>query len=48
LLKPALHNRLLDDPGFLTALVRENVKSNEWIVIDEVQKIPELLDSQYA
>ncbi len=44
LLKPALQTRLMEDPGFLAALVHQNAQPHQWVVIDEVQKIPELLD----
>ena len=42
LLEAELYNDLLANPGRLESLIPKNFKS--WVVIDEVQRIPELLN----
>ena len=42
LLDPVLEDRLSRNPNDLTVLIGD--KSHEWVIIDEVQKAPRLLD----
>lgn len=44
LLDPLLEERYARDPGALGHEIKASKKSVEWIVIDEVQKLPKLLD----
>lgn len=44
LLDPEMSLRLQQNPSYLKALVRGRAKAQKYIVIDEIQKIPELLD----
>lgn len=44
LLNTRLYLELARDPNRLEALISPKTKSNDWICIDEVQKIPALLD----
>ena len=44
LLDPELHSKLEVNPALLKAMVESRDKSSEWVVIDEVQKVPALLD----
>lgn len=41
LLHVEIKNRLLDDPDSLASIIPEDIS---WVVIDEVQKVPQLLD----
>lgn len=44
LLDHELNHRLQTDPSYLKALVNNKTKKQKYVVIDEVQKIPELLN----
>ncbi len=44
LLKPSLVLEYQRDPSRLKRIVENSTPSTEWIIIDEVQKVPELLD----
>ncbi len=44
LLRPDIFLRLVSEPGLLEALLVERRGSQSWVVIDEVQKLPGLLD----
>src|SRR5688572_27183772 len=44
LLRSDLSLRLTADPGLLEALIGERRGRDAWVVIDEIQKVPALLD----
>ena len=45
LLDSELNYRLQQDPSYLKALINNRKKKQKYVVIDEIQKIPELLDT---
>ena len=44
LLDNELNYRLQQDPSYLKALINSKTKNQKYVVIDEIQKIPELLN----
>ena len=44
LLDPEPNYRLQQDPSYLKALIKNRTKAQKYVVIDEIQKIPALLD----
>lgn len=48
LLDPEMEERFSRDPNQLTRLVEALPESSQWVVIDEIQKLPKLLDVVHA